>query len=357
MFSNIGMRCRNYLKTAALFSVIWLVLALIWAACGLRLPMLIWFVVLGIILSVCAYWLSDKLAIRMVNAIEVSEDEEPILYGIVREISARIERPMPHLYVAPMDSPNVFAIGRSERHSVICCTRGLLNILNERELRGVVSHELIHIYNHDILNSTIASAIATIMTYVGYVLTYSKKKHTADSEFAVRSESSKSRCPVLKIVGQVLNVIFVPVGALMIKLVVSRSREFDADKSAGMLTGDPAALASALNKISYGAKIHEMSRAAGLQAMSSLMIVNPFEDDKSKLLKMFSNQSAVKERVNFLRLMAKSQEDNAEYSGYAEMSYENEAAARPDEFDKSESVFNIRYGRRFPSGVVAVSGA
>lgn len=85
----------------------------------------------------------------------------------------------------------------------------------------------------------------------------------------------------------------------MIKLVVSRSREFDADKSAGMLTGDPAALASALNKISYGAKIHEMSRADGLQAMSSLMIVNPFEDDKSKLLKMFSHQSAVKERVNF----------------------------------------------------------
>ena len=177
MFSNIGMRCRNYLKTAALFSVIWLILALIWAACGLRLSMLIWFVILGIILSVCVYWLSDKLAIRMVNAIEVSEDEEPILYGIVREISARIERPMPHLYVAPMDSPNVFAIGRSERHSVICCTRGLLNILNERELRGVVSHELIHIYNHDILNSTIASAIATIMTYAGYVLTYSKKKH------------------------------------------------------------------------------------------------------------------------------------------------------------------------------------
>ncbi|MDK6256909.1 hypothetical protein QP192_26095, partial [Escherichia coli] len=92
MFSNIGMRCRNYLKTAALFSVIWLILALIWAACGLRLPMLIWFVVLGIILSVCAYWLSSKLAIRMVNAIEVSEDEEPVLYGIVREISARIER-------------------------------------------------------------------------------------------------------------------------------------------------------------------------------------------------------------------------------------------------------------------------
>ena len=131
----MGMRYCNNLKTVVLFSLIWLFAALLWIVAGLRLSMLVWFAIIAIILSLCAYWLSGKVATRIMSASEISENEEPVLYGIVREISAQIEKPMPRIYVAPTDSPNIFAIGRSERHATICCTRGLLNILNERELR------------------------------------------------------------------------------------------------------------------------------------------------------------------------------------------------------------------------------
>ena len=358
MFGNMKMRCINNLKTIALFSVIWVILALIWVAFGMHFYALIWFVVASIVLSLCMYWLSGKLATRIMRASEISEDEEPVLYGIVREVSAQIERPMPHIYVAPTDSPNIFAIGRSERHATICCTRGLLNILNERELRGVVSHELIHVYNHDILNSTIASAIATIVTYIGYVLMYSKNKSSSESSgessgksdsSSAQVKSSKSLCLVLRIVGQVLSAIFTPVGAFLIRIAISRARELDADESAGMLTGDPAALASALNKIAYSAKIHEMSRGVGLQAVSSLMIVNPFESSKSKLLNAFSRHPSVKERIDCLMNMAESQEELLEDSRFSELSSTHEG-------DGVESVFGFKYGG-ISGGVVAVSGA
>ncbi|MFU0558621.1 M48 family metalloprotease [Gardnerella vaginalis] len=341
MFGNIKMRYCNNLKTLALFSLIWLFVALMWIVAGSRLSMLIWFAIVATVLSVCAYWLSGKLAIRIIGASEVSENDEPVLYGIVREISAQIEKPMPHLYVAPTDSPNIFAIGRSERHATICCTRGLLNILNERELRGVVSHELIHVYNHDILNSTVASAIATIFTYTGYTLMYSGAKC---------AKSAKTRCPALRIAGKALSAIFAPVGSLFVDIAISSARELDADRSAGMLTGDPAALASALNKIAYGAKLHEMDLHSGVQAIASLMIVNPFANYDSKLLKLFSRQPAVKERVDCLTLMAKGQDVIQEDVVQEVMRKSTQGKAeRADESIELDgnNVFRFQYGREY----------
>lgn len=347
MFGNMGMRYCNNLKTVVLFSLIWLFAALLWIVAGLRLSMLVWFAIIAIILSLCAYWLSGKVATRIMRASEISENEEPVLYGIVREISAQIEKPMPRIYVAPTDSPNIFAIGRSERHATICCTRGLLNILNERELRGVVSHELVHVYNHDILNSTVASAIATVITYFGYVLMYS------GSECA---KSAKRRCPVLKVIGKVLSAIFVPLGSLFVKLAISRARELDADRSASMLTGDPAALASALNKISYGVKMHKMDLHSGVQAIASLMIVNPFANYDSKLLKLFSRQPDVNKRVDSLMLMSSKMESLVQEDAHGEIDHIEHDGDSVFRF-KNGAKYNVEYGKGVSGGVVAVSGA
>lgn len=222
-----------------------------------------------------------------------------------------------------------------------------MNILNERELRGVVSHELIHVYNHDILNSTVASAIATVITYFGYVLMYS------GSECA---KSAKRRCPVLKVIGKVLSAIFVPLGSIFVKLAISRARELDADRSASMLTGDPAALASALNKISYGVKMHKMDLHSGVQAIASLMIVNPFANYDSKLLKLFSRQQDVNRRVDSLMLMSSKMESLVQEDARGEIDHVEHDSDSVFRF-KNGAKYNVEYGKGVSGGVVAVSGA
>lgn len=164
MFGSESAKYCNSMRTALLFAVMWIPLVLLWLVLGAKLSLLIWFVIIGIVINAISYWFADKLVISVIKAREVTEEEEPVLYGIVREISARLEKPMPKIYVAPYASPNSFATGRSERHACLCCTRGLLNILNERELRSVVSHELMHVYNHDIFTAALASLMAAAVS-------------------------------------------------------------------------------------------------------------------------------------------------------------------------------------------------
>lgn len=294
----------NGLKTTLLFALMWAVVMLIWWATGGRRGTLGVYILIGLATTFGTYWFSDKLAIASMGAREVSEREAPALYRIVRELSAKAGKPMPRIYIAPTMSPNAFATGRNERHAAVCCTQGILQILNEREIRGVLGHELMHVYNRDILTSAIASAMATVITYLGYSLMYfgggSRDDRDGDSGGA------------LGLVGVLLSAILAPIGASLIQMAISRTREFDADEDGSILTGDPEALASALNKISSGTKMAPMPQTAGTQSVAAMMIANPFSSEGFS--KLFSTHPPTEERI--ARLMQMAQEMRMQQAGF-----------------------------------------
>lgn len=276
----------NGLKTTLLFALMWAIIMLIWWATGGRQQTLGIYVIIGLATTFGSYWFSDKLAIASMGAREVSEQEAPEIYQIVRELSAKAGKPMPRIYIAPTMSPNAFATGRNERHAAVCCTQGILQILNARELRGVLGHELMHVYNRDILTS----AMATVITYLGYSLMYFGGGNSRDD----RDNSGG-----LGLIGVLLSVILAPIAA---SLIHSRTREYDADEDGSLLTGDPEALASALNKISYGAQTTPMRKTAGTQSVSAMMIANPFS--AVGFSKLFSTHPPTDQRIARLMQMA-----------------------------------------------------
>ncbi|MFT8705226.1 zinc metalloprotease HtpX [Bifidobacterium aquikefiricola] len=285
----------NGLKTALLFALMWAIIMLIWWFTGGSEGTLGIYIVIGLVTTFASYWFSDKIAVASMRARQVSEQEAPELYQIVRELSARAGKPMPRIYIAPTMSPNAFATGRNERHAAVCCTQGILQMLNVREIRGVLGHELMHVYNRDILTSAIASALATIITYLGYSMMYlgggNRDRDSRDSGG-------------FGLIGVLLSTILAPIGATLIQLSISRTREFDADEDGSRLTGDPAALASALNKIENGVQQHPMPKTAGTQNVSSMMIANPFSS--KGLSRLFSTHPPTSERI--ARLMQMSSE-------------------------------------------------
>lgn len=285
----------NGLKTTLLFALMWAVIMLIWWATGGTRQTLGIYIVIGLATTFFSYWFSDKLAIASMGAREVSEAEAPEIYQIVRELSAKAGKPMPRIYIAPTMSPNAFATGRNERHAAVCCTQGILQILNARELRGVLGHELMHVYNHDILTSAIASAMATVITYLGYSLMYIGGGNSRDD----RNGGSGG----LGLIGVLLSMILAPIAASLIQMAISRTREYDADEDGSLLTGDPEALASALNKISYGAQTTPMRKTAGTQSVSAMMIANPFS--AAGFSKLFSTHPPTDQRIARLMEMAR----------------------------------------------------
>lgn len=285
----------NGLKTTLLFALMWAVIMLIWWLTGGRQGTLGVYIIVGLATTFGSYWFSDKVAIASMHAQPVSEQEAPELYRIVRELSGRAGKPMPRIYVAPTESPNAFATGRNERHAAVCCTQGILRILNEREIRGVLGHELMHVYNHDILTSAIASAMATVITYLGYSLMYFGGGSDRDRD---------SSTGALGLIGVLISSILAPLGASLIQMAISRTREYDADEDGSRLTGDPAALASALNKISYGAQAVPMPQTSGTQSAAAMMIENPFSAEGFS--RLFSTHPPTDERI--ARLMRMSQE-------------------------------------------------
>lgn len=283
----------NGLKTTLLFALMWAIIMLIWWATGGDRGTLGVYIVIGLVSTFSTYWFSDKLAIASMGARAVTEQEAPALYRIVRELSAKAGKPMPRIYIAPTMSPNAFATGRNERHAAVCCTQGILQILNARELRGVLGHELMHVYNRDILTSAIASAMATVITYLGYSLMYFGGGNSRDD----RDNSGG-----LGLIGVLLSVILAPIAASLIQMAISRTREYDADEDGSLLTGDPEALASALNKISYGAQTTPMRKTAGTQSVSAMMIANPFS--AVGFSKLFSTHPPTDQRIARLMQMA-----------------------------------------------------
>ena len=283
----------NGLKTTVLFALLWGIVMLIWWATGASRSTLGFYLVLGVAATFGSYWFSDRIALASMHAREVSEAEAPTLYAIVRELSAKAGKPMPRITIAPTESPNAFATGRNERHAAVCCTQGILRILNARELRGVLGHELMHVYNHDILTSAVASAMATVITYLGYSLMY----------FGGGRRDRDDAAGGLGLVGVLLSAILAPIGASLIQMAISRTREFDADEDGSRLTGDPEALASALNKITGGIRTAPMPMTAGTQAASAMMIANPFA--AGGFSKLFSTHPPTSERIARLMDMAR----------------------------------------------------
>ena len=280
----------NGLKTAALFGAIFAVLLGLGAVIGNG--RYIWlFALLGVGMTAYGYWNSDKLAIRAMHAYPVSEAQAPAMYRIVRELSTAAGKPMPRLFVSPTQAPNAFATGRSPEKAAVCCTEGILGMLDERELRGVLGHELMHVYNRDILTASVAGAIAGVIATIGQFLSFGMI-------FGGGGSSNDDRNPVAGLALAIL----APFAAMVVQLAISRTREYDADEDGATLTGDPLALASALRKLEIGVSKAPLAPQRDIVNASHMMIANPFRaQDVSRL---FSTHPPMAERIARLEAMA-----------------------------------------------------
>jgi heat shock protein HtpX len=240
------------------------------------------FLFIAVAINMGSWFFSDRIAIAAARAKPISEEEDPRLYQMVRELTTRAGLPMPKLYVIPQEQPNAFATGRNAKHSAVAVTAGIRKLLTEDELRGVLAHELGHVRNHDILLTSVVASIASAITWIGYLVLF------------IGGDDNSP----LGIIGPLLLWLLAPIAAAIIQLAISRQREYSADATGAEICGNPESLASALLRLESGAQAVPMQVN---QATEPLYIVKPFKG--GGIASLFSTHPPIEERVRRLRQM------------------------------------------------------
>ncbi len=278
----------NTLKTTVLMALLTVLLVTAGGAFGGEGGMVIAFL-FALIMNGVSYWYSDKIVLRMYGAQEIGAQQAPELHRIVQELALRAKMPMPKLYLIPQEAPNAFATGRDEKHAAVAVTDGILRILDEAELRGVLAHELSHIKNRDILVGTIAATMA------GAISMLANMAHWGMIFGGRSSDNREGGHPIVAL----LMIIIAPLAAMLVQMAISRSREFGADATGATISGDPSSLANALRKLERGVKRIPMEANP---ATAHMFIVNPLTG--GGLMTLFSTHPNVEERIRRLEHMA-----------------------------------------------------
>ena len=281
-------RLSNTTKTVGLFALMWAILLALGAAisAGTNDSLWLWiFAGMGVISTFVTYWNSATLALKQMNAYPVTREAAPGLYAIVEDLTSRAGMPMPSIWIAPTQNPNAFATGRNPQNAAVCCTEGILHVLDERELRGVLGHELMHVYNRDILTSSVAAAMAGLITSLAqWALLFGGRDRDRGAGFPA-----------------IIAALAAPMIASIVQLGISRSREYDADEDGALLTNDPVGLAMALNKIDNLGRQAPMERTPDRESASAMMIANPFRG--KDMTKLFSTHPPMEDRIARLHAM------------------------------------------------------